>query len=129
MKVRIYYEDTDSGGVVYYANYLRYFERARTEFLRDRGCEVSDFIQSGFLFVVTKVEVCYHYPVRYNDVLQIETKTGDIRSASWVFSHKVYLNGNDLLVVDAQVKLACVDGRGRPTRLPERLGKSLKGDP
>ena len=129
MKVRIYYEDTDSGGVVYYANYLRYFERARTEFLREKGCEVSDFIQSGFLFVVTKVNVSYHYPARYNDVLKIETRMGDIRSASFVFSHKVYLNGSDHLVVDAQVKLACVDGRGRPTRLPERLDKSLKEAP
>jgi len=129
MKVRIYYEDTDSGGVVYYANYLRYFERARTEFLREKGCEVSDFIQSGFLFVVTKVEVCYHYPARYNDVLKIETRISDIRSASFVFSHKVYLKGGDLLVAEAQVKLACVDGRGRPTRLPERLDASFKEAP
>jgi len=127
MKVRIYYEDTDSGGVVYYANYLRYFERARTEFLRERGCEVSDFIQSGFLFVVTRVEVSYHYPTRYNDILKIETRMGNIRSASFVFSHKVYLNGGDLLVVEGQVKLACVDGSGRPKRLPERLDKALKG--
>lgn len=126
MKVRIYYEDTDSGGVVYYANYLRYFERARTEFLRERGCDVSSFVRLGFLFVVTKVEVSYHYPARYNDILKIETKMGEIRSASFVFRHKVYLNGGDLLVVDAQVKLACLDGKGKPTRLPERLGKSLK---
>ena len=127
MKVRIYYEDTDSGGVVYYGNYLRYFERARTEFLRERGCEVSGFIQSGFLFVVTKVEVSYHYPAHYDDILKIETRLENVRKASFVFFHKVYLSGGDTLLVDAQVKLACVDGRGRPKRLPERLDKVLRG--
>ncbi|MBI3995048.1 MAG: YbgC/FadM family acyl-CoA thioesterase, partial [Nitrospirae bacterium] len=89
LSVRIYYEDTDCGGVVYYANYLRYFERARTEYLRDRGVDLGTWAEKGLYFVVSRVEIVYKAPARYSDLLQIETAVTDLSKASLTFSHAV----------------------------------------
>lgn len=121
MLIRIYYEDTDCGGVVYYANYLRYFERARTEFLREHGLDVADLAEAGFLFVVGHAELTYHRPARYNDLLQVETQATQIGRASFTLSHRVCLEGADGLVAEGETKMVCVDAKGRPRRLPEKL--------
>ena len=73
MDIRIYYEDTDCGQVVYYANYLRIFERARTEYLRGLGVDVAHWMDEGLLFTVTHAEVDYHAPARYGDVIHVRT--------------------------------------------------------
>jgi acyl-CoA thioester hydrolase len=73
VEVRIYYEDTDCGGVVYYANYLKYFERARTQYLEDRGLSVAGLMQAGRVFVVVHAELEYRAPAYYGDTLEIET--------------------------------------------------------
>jgi acyl-CoA thioester hydrolase len=125
MLIRVYYEDTDCGGVVYYANYLRYFERARTEFLRERGLEVARFAEVGILFVVAHVEITYRNPARYNDLLEIETWISPASRASFIFSHRIQLQGTDRLIVEGQSQMVCVDASGKPRRLPDDLQQVL----
>lgn len=121
MQIRIYYEDTDCGGVVYYANFLRYFERARTEYLRDRGFEVAAYAAAGLVFVVAHAEVSYQAPARYNDVLDIETAVVDVTRTSLTFAHAIRRTGDDRVIVEGAARLVCVDERGKPRRLPEDL--------
>ena len=123
LTVRIYYEDTDCGGVVYYANYLRYMERARTEHLRERGIELGAWAEKGLYFVVTRVEITYKAPARYSDLLDIETAVTDVSRASLTFSHTVR-DQNGRLIAEAIVVLVCVSD-GRPRRIPEEIISSL----
>ena len=74
LEVKMYYEDTDCGGVVYHANYLRYFERARTEFFAERGILIRDFMEQGIIFVVVRAEVDFESPARYGDILSIQSE-------------------------------------------------------
>ncbi len=128
MQLRVYYEDTDCGGVVYYANFLRYFERARTEYLRERGFEVAAYAAAGLLFVVAHAEVAYRAPARYNDVLDIETEVVDVTRTSLTFAHAIHRLGDERLVVEGAARLVCVDERGKPRRLPEDLTRLLAHD-
>ncbi|MCS6944768.1 MAG: tol-pal system-associated acyl-CoA thioesterase [Sutterellaceae bacterium] len=127
--VRVYYEDTDAGGIVYYANYLRFFERGRTEWLRARGVESSRLAHElGVKFVVTAMQVQYRRPARLDDALTIATRVGAWGRASLTFEQRA-LRGDELLVA-AQVQAACVDVRTlSPRRLPatllERLNRTL----
>jgi tol-pal system-associated acyl-CoA thioesterase len=82
MDVKIYYEDTDCGGVVYYANYLRYMERARTEYLASRGYSVKTLMDQGTIFMVFRVEIDYKAPARYGDTIEIETWVTDVTRAT-----------------------------------------------
>lgn len=125
--IRVYYEDTDCGGVVYYANYLRYFERGRTEFLRERGVSLTDCHDKGILFVVTKAEVEYLSPGRYNDMLLLDTKLTDISKITMTFSHTIVKEGSEKELVRSVVTLASVNNEGRPIRLPEDIKKALIG--
>jgi len=126
MEIRLYYEDTDSGGVVYYANYLRYLERARTEFFRSFGCDVSEWMKKGFLFVVTHVDLNYHFPARYNDIIKIETFAGEVRKASFILTHQIFLKGKEVLVADGKIKMACLGPNGKPKRLPDEMKQIFK---
>ena len=89
MEIKIYYEDTDCGGVVYYANYLKYFERARTQYLEMRGVSVSGLMNEGTVFVVVRAELDYRSPARYGDTLLIDTVVSDLSAASMTFAHVV----------------------------------------
>ena len=89
MEVKIYYEDTDCGGLVYYANYLKYFERARTHYLEDRGLSVSELMKAGRVFVVVHAEVDYRAPARYGETLEIDTIVSEMNPAAITFSHVV----------------------------------------
>ena len=119
LTVRIYYEDTDCGGVVYYANYLRYFERARTEYLRERGVDLGEWARKGFKFVVTHVEIEYKAPSRYADLLEIETGIADRSRASLTFSHTVR-DQSARLIAASNIVLVCVSD-GRPRRIPDLI--------
>jgi len=121
MDVRIYYEDTDAGGVVYYANFLRYFERARTEYLRERGVDVAAYARVGILFVVARAEIDYRIPAHYNDILDIGTSIADFSRTSLTFSHVIRLRGTDRVVVSGSAQLVCVNEIGKPRRLPEEI--------
>ena len=128
LPIRIYYEDTDCGGVVYYANYLRYFERGRTEFLRDRGVSLTDCHNNGVVFVVTKAELEYLSPGRYNDLLLLDTQLTDISGVKMTFSHIIKREGSEKELVRGMVTLASVNSDGRPVRLPENIRAMLKMD-
>jgi acyl-CoA thioester hydrolase len=122
--IRVYYEDTDAGGVVYYANYLKYAERARTEWLRSRGINQHKLRDTqGIMFVVRHVEVDYHLPARLDDPLQVTTHAEAWRPASLQLIQKIWL-GNSLLVSLA-VKIACVNNSFKPTAIPEDVRQAL----
>ncbi|NOZ24709.1 MAG: YbgC/FadM family acyl-CoA thioesterase [Nitrospirae bacterium] len=126
IEVKVYYEDTDCGGVVYYANYFRYFERARTEFLEHRGISLKDLMEKGTMFVVVDASAHYRQPGRYGDTLIIETSVSDRGPASITFSHLVKSKQTGDLLVSGHVKIASVSGRMKPTKLPDSVLKVLE---
>jgi acyl-CoA thioester hydrolase len=119
--VRVYHEDTDGAGVVYYANYLRYFERARTEWLRALGFEQTDLAsQHGVVFVVRAITVEYLLPARFNDALNISVELGGVGASQITLKQRV-LRENDRLV-EARVRLACVNiAAMKAVRMPAAL--------
>ena len=125
MEVRIYYEDTDAGGVVYHANYLCYMERGRTEFLRDRGLSVREMHDMGIIFPVVAVEVNYRAPARLDDLLEVETGILAVKNSSFVAGQRVIRKEDGKLLVDARVTLACVGEEMRARRLPPELRELL----
>ncbi len=124
LPIRIYYEDTDLGGVVYYANYLKFFERGRTEYLREKGLELSELHESGIVFVVVRAEINYHAPARYGDLIDVETTLSKITGASITFEHKITIEAGEKPLVTGTVTLACTEA-GRPVRIPERVREVL----
>ncbi|MBI4620534.1 MAG: YbgC/FadM family acyl-CoA thioesterase [Desulfobacterales bacterium] len=125
MEIRVYYEDTDCGGVVYYANYLKYFERARTEFLRDRGQFLTDYMEKGIEFIVVRAEVDYRSPARYNDVLDITTTVSEIARASFIMEYTVLRKEDGRLLASGMTRLACINKNGKPVRIPDSMLKIL----
>jgi acyl-CoA thioester hydrolase len=122
--VRVYYEDTDVGGVVYYANYLKFAERARTEMLRLIGFPHSEMMErDGCAFAVRRCEADYIQPARFDDSLEVHTDSIDMEAASLWLDQRVKRNGDDLAVL--RVRLACVGQNGKPARLPARLRTAL----
>ncbi|MGH7236180.1 MAG: acyl-CoA thioesterase [Nitrospiraceae bacterium] len=129
MEVRVYYEDTDCGGVVYYANYLKYFERARTHYLEERGISVLGLIEEGIQFLVVHAELDYRSPARYADILMIDTKLTQIGRSSLTFGHVIRERTSGRIVVEGSAKLVTVDLQGRVKRLEPRLLEALKDSP
>lgn len=127
--VRIYYEDTDCGGVVYYANYLKYFERARTHYLEHRRLSVAELVNAGRVFVVVHAEVNYRAPARYGETLEIETTISEMNPAAMTFSHIVRERKSRRLVVEGSARLAVTDGNGKVRRLDKATVAALQSDP
>jgi acyl-CoA thioester hydrolase len=125
MQIRVYYEDTDCGNVVYYANYLRYMERSRTEYLRERGNNLLEWQQQGVIFIVVEVQVQYRSPARYNDILDVESTVSELTSASVVFSTTIFRHKGPLLTKGI-VRLACVNSEGHVQRIPATLREVLR---
>ena len=122
--IRVYYEDTDAGGVVYYANYLRFAERARTEFMRDAGADHAGMLRdTGLSFFVRRCEADYLKPARLDDLLHVETRITHVGGASLEALQTVKRDGEDL--VRLKVKLACLNRAGRPARLPDSVHTAL----
>lgn len=121
MEVRVYYEDTDAAGVVYHSNYLNYFERARTEFLRERGLSVRELHEQGWVFPVIKMEIVFLAPARHDDLLRIETKLSRIGKTSFALKQEVHRPEDGKLLVVGDVTLACVGPNMKPRRLPDKL--------
>lgn len=124
--VRVYYEDTDSGGVVYYANYLKFMERARTEYLRALGFEQDRLRQElGILFTVHSLQVDFRLPARFNDALEVTASVSDTRRASLTFSQQVRRCGQPPLCTGL-VRIACVDAMSfRPVPIPDVIRSEL----
>jgi len=117
LKIRIYYEDTDCGNVVYYANYLKYCERARTEFLESKGVSMKQLIDDNIFLVVAEATLKYFSPGRYGDILAIETIVDRVGPASITFSHEIRREATGQRLVQATVKLGCVNQAMKPLRL------------
>ena len=124
--LRIYYEDTDCGGVVYYANYLKYFERARTHCLEARGVSVTAHLQDGTQFVVVRAELDCRSPARYGDVLTIETTLPDVTGATLTFAHVIREKQSGRIVVEGAARLAATDLSGKVKRLAPDLVTRLR---
>jgi len=123
--IRVYYEDTDAGGVVFYANYLNFFERSRTEMLRAMGFEQDELIKyQQLVFAVRSVQVDYLKPARFNEQLQVSSEISLIKSASLLFKQQIKRD-NDLLST-ATIRLACLDSDTmRPKLMPKILLEKL----
>ncbi|HZH49409.1 MAG TPA: YbgC/FadM family acyl-CoA thioesterase [Nitrospira sp.] len=128
MQIKIYYEDTDCGGVVYYANYLKYFERARTQYLEARGLSVAELMQQGRVFVVVHAELEYRAPARYGETLEIETIILEMSPASLTFSHVVRELESRRVVVEGSARLAVTDGQGKVKRLDKATVAALQSE-
>jgi len=123
--VRVYYEDTDHGGIVYYANYLKFMERARTEFLRDAGIELDELESvSGIVFAVTEAHVHYLNPARFNDVLIVDSTLIEVRGARMTFQQQIRREAEN--IVESEIRLACMDREGRPRRIPAELRRKIQ---
>ena len=124
MNIRVYYEDTDLGGVVYYANYLRFIERARSEWIREIGIDqIKMRDDEKIIFVVTKLKAEYLVPASFDDVLTIASKIKVVSPVRAYFYQNIY-RGEELLF-KAEVCVACTSMSGRVKRLPEKI-KILK---
>src|SRR5437879_4825356 len=104
-EVRIYYQDTDCGGVVYYGNFLRYFEQGRTHWLETKGLSVKAFMDEGVLFAVVHAELFYRSPARYGETLTIATTLKEMRAASFTFAHETREKPGGSLVVGSVVSM------------------------
>src|SRR5689334_19068582 len=129
MEIKIYYEDTDCGGVVYYANYLKYFERARTEYLESRGWSVASLMEQGTVFVVVHAEADYRSPARYGETLVIETVVSDMTAASFTFAHVVKDKASGRVVVEGSARLAATDVNGKVKRVDKTMVAALQSPP
>ena len=124
MKKRIYYYDTDCGGVVYYGNYLKYLEEARTEYLESKGLNIKSLADSGVWFAVARQEIDYESPARYADVLDIETVISEIKKIKIVFDC-VIKNQAGRCVAKAKTVMACVDPDLKLLKIPDEIRKVL----
>ncbi len=115
-QVRVYYEDTDMAGIVYYANYLRYIERARSDWVREVGIDQLAMKDAGVVFAVRKIEAEYIQPARYDDILEIRTTLQDLSPARMVMAQQVWRD--DVLIFTATVLIVCIGSTGKPVRLP-----------
>jgi acyl-CoA thioester hydrolase len=118
--IRVYFEDTDAAGIVYYANYLKFAERARTDMLRDRGISHADMMtRDGLVLVVRRCSIDYLKPARLDDVLTVETDVAKLGGASVDLVQRV-LRGGELLA-ELKVLVVCIDRSGRPHRFPDSV--------
>lgn len=122
--IRVYYEDTDVGGVVYYANYLRYMERARTEYLRDKGFHQQDLMDvEGIMFVVVQAELTFRKPARFDELVYATVTIEDATRVSVRFGQEIRRGAPDgELLVSGVIRGACLDARTfKPRAIPQRI--------
>ena len=124
--IRVRYAETDRMGFLHHANYLVYFEQARTELLRDQGLTYRDMEDKGFLLVLTKVEVRYKQPARYDELLTIRTTV--VRTTFVRIEHKYEVFSEGRLIAEGATTLACVDKAGKLQAMPEWLSGAKRTD-
>ena len=122
---RIYYEDTDAGGVVYYANYLKFFERARTDFLRALGINQSELLlKENKCFVVRKCEIEYVAPAKLDDLIEVSVEVEEITAATIIMNQKIICN--DKVLTKLRVEITCVNSNNfKPSRISEEIKNKL----
>jgi acyl-CoA thioester hydrolase len=122
--IRVYFEDTDAAGIVYYANYLKFAERARTDMLRDVGISHAEMMKrDGLVLVVRRCEIDYRKPAKLDDMLTIETDVGKLGGASVDLLQRVLRDGE--LLAELRVLVVCVGKDGRPHRIPDYVRAAL----
>lgn len=126
MEIKIYYQDTDCGGVVYYANYLTYFERARTEWLSEKGISVKQLAEKGILFVVKHAEVDYKSPAHYGEILTISTRLESAEKTRLEFSYTIEEKQNSRLIATGKTTLVCVNADFKPQRVPDEIKSAIR---
>jgi 4-hydroxybenzoyl-CoA thioesterase len=127
-RCRVYYEDTDAGGIVYYVNYLKFMERARTERLRALGFAQSQLAGDDVLFVVHSAEARYHAPARLDDELLVSADVAEIKRASLRFRQQVRRAADGVLLCEGQILVACVRADSlKPRAIPEALRSAFEG--
>jgi len=124
LTIRVYYEDTDFSGNVYHAQYLKFFERGRTEFLRALGVHHSELIESGLVFAVTHLEIGFNAAAHIDDLLSVETRLGDLSGARVVLDQSIWRD--ETIIAHAEVTIAMLNEKGRPVRIPPAVKNALK---
>ena len=125
-QIRVFYEDTDAGGIVYYANYLKFFERARTEWLRELGINQSIFLQQNIGFVVRKVTTDYLASAKLDNLLTVKSEIRQLKRSSMVFFQEI-VDQDQKLICQAEVVVVCVDlSKAKPCAIPEPILGVLK---
>ena len=126
--VRVYWEDTDAGGIVFYANYLKFFERARTEWLRSLGIEQSRLREStGGIFVVGETSVRYHRPARLDDELLVTAGVQESGRASLIIAQQAFVRGQDAPLCEGTIRIGWVQASTlKPARIPPTILEALK---
>ncbi len=122
--LRVYYEDTDLAGIVYYANYLKFIERARSEWVRALGLDQVQMRREGLIFAVRRVEADYLSPARFDDALTVHTAMV-LATAARIVLHQAVRREHQVLF-DARITLVCLDSAAKPTRLPSALRNAMQ---
>ncbi|MDQ3265529.1 MAG: acyl-CoA thioesterase [Myxococcota bacterium] len=128
-RLRVIYGDTDQMGVVYYANYFRYFEFARSEYFRAHGGSYRELEQGGLLLPVVEAHCTYKASARYDDLLVISTTISELRRASLKFSYQLRREGEAQILCTGHTVHACITREGRPTRLPDAITRLFQPGP
>ena len=126
MDIRIYYEDTDAAGVVYHASYLRFFERARTEYFRARGLGVAELANAGFIFPVIRMEIDFKAPALHDELVSVITRPEWVGGSSFTVRQQVVRQSDATLLVEALVTLACISQEFKARRIPNQIRRVLE---
>jgi len=121
LKKKIYYHDTDCGGVVYYANYLKHLEEGRTEFCLENGINTQEYARQGVWFVVANIEVTYRAPARYGETVTVETRVEKVGRTSIVFKQRILRDAK--LLIESTVVWVCVNTEFKPRSVPEEFSR------
>jgi acyl-CoA thioester hydrolase len=126
MDIRIYYEDTDAAGVVYHASYLKFFERARTEYFRERGLGVAELANAGFVFPVIRMEIDFKAPAVHDELVTVITRPERVGGSSFTVRQQAVRQSDGWLLVEAQVTLACISPQRKARRIPSHIRRMLE---
>lgn len=127
IKSRVYYADTDAGGVVYHSRYLDFCERARTDFLRDKGIIQTELLENqDMVFVVRNLSIDFLFPAKLDDLLKITVEVKEIKGIRIKMEQKIFRESDDKLLIRADVNLTVVNKSLRPTKLPKELKSKLE---
>ncbi|MCJ7546369.1 MAG: acyl-CoA thioesterase [Deltaproteobacteria bacterium] len=126
-ETRIYYGDTDAGGVIYYANYLRYFEKSWFEYLAARGLSLVEWEKEGIFFIIKRVEVDYISPARYGEIIEVQTDVSEVTRASFTFYHRVILKDTSRLIAEGKNQMVWISAEGKLRRFPPEFLQRLQG--
>ncbi len=126
MEKRIYYHDTDAGGIVYYANYLKYLEESRTEFLEQHGLSVRLFQERGLIYAVSQCSITYRSPARYGETITCDANLRKCTAVKLIFSQRIHEKTTQRLIAEAEVTIVCLNKNFKPTALPDDLKQTLE---